>query len=551
MTRDTIDDQPVPDVAEAFEGVDLATDPTLLPPGMLSDGTNVMMQGDGIIRRRPGLKRVASFVGAISAANYTATPVVRGLAYYDTPTTERLVAAIERRIVETTSADDNQSATDIGTLSSEGTETREEMAMVQLLDHIFYLCNGRINYMTYSGGSWGFGTVTAFSDTTAMPMWSRLVVHNFRLYAMEANGYKLYASAIGSATSTADWVKTDNIRVGSGEGDPARALVAGQGPYLTMLNARSCWQIDTSDAAVANWTSQAVTRLTGCVEGKTAVQVGQDVFFLAREGVVNLGALAATDSIAPRATLSAAIQPIIDRINWTYISTAFAVKWADFYLLALPLDSNVRPKHIVAFNTLTRRWMPVWDFDTSMTSSITDPDGGTVAYTGLTCGVVANFADKAETLLADNCGRVYRLDPAAIVDFYAGIDGGGSIITSLVTRHMVHQENGAPKQPVLCEVESNNSGTMTPVELALLCEGATPMSTYQTYPTNAIPIPPLNVSDYNTSLASGPATKRFNIRNKQRYRRAAVQLFALNGTGLRLRRITLKSFVDAPDISNG
>jgi len=266
--------------------------------------------------------------------------------------------------------------------------------------------------------------------------------------------------------------------------------------------------------------------------------------------VVNLGALANTDSIAPRATLSAPVQPVIDRINWSYIHYAFAVKWADFYLLALPLDANARPKHILAFNTLTRRWMPLWDFTVSMTSSITDPDGNTVAYSGLTCGVVANFAEKAETLLADNCGRVYRIEAEAIVDFTAGIDGGGTILTSIVTRHMVNLEGGAPKQPVLCEIETNNSQIVTPVEVAMLCDGATPMSAYQSYPTNAIPIPPFNVTDYNTLFASGPATKRYNIRGKQRYRRAAVQLFTMNGMGMRVRRITLKSFVDAPDIAN-
>lgn len=548
MTRDTIDDEPVPDVAEAFEGVDCATDPTLLPPGMLADGQNVMMIGDGVVRGRPGLKRVGAFVSAITSGNYISSPVVRGLAYYDTPTTERLVAAIERRIVETTSAADNQTPVDIATVSNPGTESREEMAMVQLVDTLFYLCDGRINYMTYSGGVWAFGTVTSFSDTSAMPMWSRLVVHNFRLYAMEANGYKLYASAIGQATSTADWVKTDNIRVGSGEGDPARALVAGQGSYLTMLNARSCWQIDTSDPRVANWTSEAVTRLTGCVEGKTAVPVGQDVFFLAREGVVSLGALANADSIAPRATLSAPVQPIIDRINWTYIQNAFAVKWEDFYLLALPLDAKTRPQHILAFNTRTRRWMPLWSF--THIGGITDPDGVSIAWVGFTTGVVANFGDKAETLLADNCGRVFRIDASAVLDYHAGSDGGNYPVSSVVTRQMVHGAPDCPKQPVLLELETANTAQVTAVEVLLLCDGATAMSASLTYPTNCIQIPPAAVNNGQVDLTSGPLLKRFNARNKQRYRRASVQLFMNSSNSLRLRRITMKSYVDAPDIAN-
>jgi hypothetical protein len=540
MTRDTLDDQPVRETSEGFEGMDCATDPTLLPANLLSDGWNMMCLGDGKARSRPGTYRIGAAIDAIPLVNYLGNPVVRGLSYYDTPDYERLLAAIESSIISFSSSGTNVSPTYVGYFAPAGTGTEEHVAMVQLIDRMFYLNNGSLHNLILSGGVWTLGIVATFSTGASMPMWSKIVAHGHRLFAMEANGYKLYASAIGQANNPADWVITDNFRVGSGEGDPARALISNQGGFLTMLCARSAWQIDTSAASVANWTSKRVTNLTGCVEGKTAVQIGQDILFLAREGVVSLGALANADSINPETALSAPIKPWIDRINWTYIGKAFAVKWAEFYLIALPIDSATRPKHVFAYNLRTRRWQTPWVYAFGNHS---DPAGTSNAFAGFTCATVANFGDKAETCLADNVGRIFRLDTAALADYDLGAGGAVNFINSIVTRQKVHGAPDALKQPFQAEVEFKDT-TLSSLDLILLRDGATPTTINSTYASGA---DTLTLGGFIAT--TGIWRKRASARNKARYRQAALQVFS-GSAGLTVSRAALDAFVDAPEISN-
>jgi hypothetical protein len=540
MTRDTLDDQPVRETSEGFEGMDCATDPTLLPAGVLSDGRNMMCLGDGKVRSRPGLRRVSAAVDAITAANHL-SPYVRGIGYIDTPTRESLMAVIYNRMVELGSTTANISGTDIG-VSIDANYLVSFTPIVQLIDRMFVLgTNGTLTNHIYSGGVWVQATNTTFSDATVMPAWARIVAHGQRLFAVEADGYKMYASAIGQAHNAADWIKTDNFRVGSGEGDPARALISNQGGFLTMLCARSAWQIDTSDASVANWSSKRITNLTGCVEGRTAVQIGQDIFFLAREGVVSLGALANADSINAETALSAPIKPWIDRINWTYIARAFAVKWEDFYLIALPIDSEVLPKHIFAYNLRTRRWQTPWVF--ASFSNHTDPDGTSNAWTGFTCACVTNFGDKAETCLADNVGRIFRLDTAALADYDLGAGGSVNFINSIVTRQKVHGAPDALKQPFQAEVEFKDT-TLSSLDLILLRDGATPTTINSTYASGA---DTLTLGGFTAT--TGIWRKRASARNKARYRQAALQVFS-GSAGLTVSRAALDAFVDAPEISN-
>jgi hypothetical protein len=540
MTRDTLDDQPVRETAEGFEGMDCASDPTLLPAGLLSDGLNMMCQGDGKVRSRPGTARIGAPIDAIPLLNYLGNPVVRGLGYYDTPDHERILVAIESSIISFSSAGNNVSPTFVGYYAPAGTGTEEHVAMVQLIDRMFYLNNGSLHNLIFAGGVWTLGTVATFSSGASMPMWSKIVAHGHRLFAMESNGFKLYASAIGQANAPADWVITDNFRVGSGEGDPGRALISNQGGFLTMLCARSAWQIDTSNASVANWSSKRVTNLTGCVEGKTAVQIGQDILFLAREGVVSLGALANADSINAETALSAPIKPWIDRINWGVINKAFAVKWADFYLIALPLDYDSRPKHIFAYNLRTRRWQTPWVY---AFGNHTAPNGNSNAFAGFTCAVVSNFSDKAETCLADNVGRLFRLDQTMFADYDLGAGGSVNFINSMVTRHQVHGAPDALKQPLQAEVEFKDT-TLSTLDLILLRDGATPTTINSTYAAGA---DSLTVGFF--TAVTGIWRKRASARNKARYRQAALQLFT--GTaGMVVTRAALDAFVDAPEISN-
>ena len=535
LTAEVTDDAPDRAIAGGFIGFDAATNPTLLEPGIVSAGSNVYLKGDGIARTRPAFVMNSNQLAAAPATS----AVVRGLCYYDLPDYEATLCFCDEKVNSISAATAYVSP---HTEVSYGGTTSGDVPFVQFIDRIFYIRNGVLNWQMNTAGTWTAGTITTFSDASAMPTWSKITTQGFRLFLMEANGYKLYASAIGAASAAANWVKTENIRVGSGEGDPARALIPSQGRFLTMLTARAAWQIDTTDALVANWSSLRVTSLAGCVEGKAAIAVGQDVYFLSRFGIVNLASLTQTISISQQAALSAPIQPYIDRINWSAIDKAFATTWNELVIFALPLDSNTRPKDLFAYNLRTGQWCPPWSF-TPTTNSASG-----VAFGGFTCATVANFGDRAETLIADDTGRVFYLDTTGN---YNGFDDDGSgtniyIVTTLTTRSFTHDAPEARKQALLAEVENvinfSTGGAIEDNTLQLIKEGGRGTAALSSsfaiggtpYQTGQIQRHRFNARSLAASLGS--------------YRDAALKISMPRGR-MNLRSIALSSYVDATDLA--
>jgi hypothetical protein len=556
MFNDAIDDQPQTAGEGGFIGFDCHTNAKLLPAGMLADGKNMYCRGDGSVETRPGSQINAALVRA--TLNYYGTGASADITiiascYYDTPTYEATIVFTSNRGWVITGHGDDVLATPIVPTTLYVT-ARTDSQLVQMVDRIYYLDTfSRINWLLYTAGVWTTGLVQLFSDgITYMPYWSYITTQNFRLLAMEKTGYKIYASAVGSAATYADWVQTENIQVGTGEGDAGQVLLATQGGAITLLNARSVYQINTSAATVAAFSSIQISGGVGCIAPRTAAVLGQETFFLSRHGLVKLSDLSDTISIAAQDTLSYPIQPYIDRINLTCISAAFATTWRDLYLLALPLDSETVPTRIFAYDLNRQRWMPPWVYTGEAPTWVGQPTPYT--WLGLTGAIATNFADKPETMLIDNVGQLRRIDTAyatdecfrtfAVVAPFAMLTRDLLVIPSyLRTRDFTHDTTAAKKHPFYIEVELSASTASTYVDLLLLGDGA---ATLTTAPNSA-------TIGYITqwTLAAERTIKRqqarglFNDRTIAPYYSAAIELFCAQKK-ITVRRIELSAFVDAP-----
>ncbi len=554
MFNDAIDDQPQAAAAAGFQGMDCNTNPVLLEPGMLADGKNLWCRGDGAIETRPGLKVNSAFLRAHLAAYGASSPdlIIYAAGYYDLPGYEGTVFfSANSAWVLSGTGDDLVAARIVPgapiVVAALGSP------LVQMIDRLYYLdAFGRINWLLYSGGVWSGGTLTVFSSGAAMPTWARIVTQGFRLIAIEIGGYKLYASAIGSANSAADWVSTENIRVGNGEGDPVKAVLATQGGYITVINGRSAYQLATAEASVANWSSLQVCRHTGCVEGRTAVVLGQDAFFLSRFGLVSLGALADTVSIAPQDTLSYPIQPWIDRINWTNIANAFATTWRDLYLIALPIDGETLPTRLFAYHLKLRTWMTPWVY---LMQPIAAWPGriGYYGWSGFRNAVVTHFSDRSETLLIDNHGQFLRIDESYESDqsihstdssaTFVATYTATAIAAYLRTRSFTHDQPAARKQPFFVEIECIDNTAAGTIDTVLLVDG---QATVTADPdTNTVG----RVAQW--SPAGGSEKKRYLLRGQfysrtlAPYREASVELYR-TGSKMAVRAVVLSAFVDPP-----
>ena len=403
------------------------------------------------------------------------------------------------------------------------------------------------------------------------------------MFAWPADGSKLYASAIGQAHNAADWVQTDTVRFGIGDGDPIVAVRSGQGANLLVLTQAAAYAVDTTDPVVANWTVTAISQLAGCAAPQSAVMMGQDLLFLTRYGVVSLGSLADQISINAATSISAPVQPIIDRINWSRAERIHAVQWRDLYLLALPLDLDEWPTIWLPFSMRTRRWQTPWkselggiimgDFpgqsifqDEDGTIFINQAGAGfidsgtaigpltTFAAEGWCAGVVTRFGGVQETVMADAAGRLLRIDPTydqddATPDFSQEIRSW----VTLKSHHFDLPEN--PKQPFWLEVMFYQS-TATGVQINYVPDQA------EAFPTLAL----ANCLKITSNVVSGDfgvfpiifplvfrrnslTRKRFHLRSLPRAYAIGIQLHSPRGR-MRLRSVRLAAFVDTPDLVN-
>jgi hypothetical protein len=557
MFNDAIDDQPQTAGEGGFIGFDCHTNPKLLPAGMLADGKNMYCRGDGSVQTRPGTRINAAVVRATLAYYGTATSAditILASCYYDTPTYEATIVFTSNGGWAITGHGDDLLATRILTTTPYIT-ARTDSQLVQMVDRLYYLDTfSQLHWLKYDSGTWTTDPVVRFSDNiTMMPTWSYIATQNFRLLAMEATGYKIYASAVGSAATYAEWVQNENIQVGTGEGDAGQVLLATQGGAITLLNARSAYQINTGAATVAAWSSIQISRGVGCIAPRTAAVLGQETFFLSRHGLVKLSDLSDTISIAAQDTLSYPIQPYIDRINVSAISAAFATTWRDLYLLALPLDSETLPTRIFAYDLNRQRWMPPWVYTGDPPTWVGQSTPYT--WTGLTGAVATNFADKPETMLIDNVGQLRRIDTAydtdqsfltfGVVAPFAMLTQTASVIPSyLRTRDFTHDTTAAKKHPFYIEVElSSNNANPTYIDLLLLGDGA---ATRTTAPNSATVGYITKWLVWNEKTIKRQQTRgQFYDRTIAPYYSAAIELFSAQRQ-MTVRRIELSAFIDAP-----
>lgn len=509
IAQDELDGTPNRQLARGFEGFDNATDPTKLPEGIMAEGLNVRCKGDGYVETRPGSRLHCN----------PADGGILGMTYFDQPASEYFMIWTNNNVRRAASAGNNVAST--AQYAQAAAVLRD--ARAQLMTLIFWLSDaGVINFMDPTVGAASVGTVTTFSDASAMPTWSHIVVQNFRLLAFSTATEKLYTSAIGAASLAANWAKTDNIRVGDGDGDPATTLISGQAGFVIMLCGNSCWQINIADASVANWSSLRITKLAGCIGQRNAVAVSQDVYFLSRYGIVNLGTLSETISISPASTLSAPIQPYIDRINWGNVGFGFATKWRDLILFALPLDSESLPTRLFPFHLGTRRWLAPWVFAGSPS---------------IFCAAISRFGTTEETHIALS-STILRLDESVVYDEFTA--GAQTTFESwAVLRRMDHGANQQYKQPLFRELVFNDT-TGANIMSCVLLEGEAALTTY------AAMINRDSNTTRNFSGSAGVIKKRFLDRGVVgRFFEGAIQVWATSGK-LKLREAALSSFIDPP-----
>ena len=176
----------------------------------------------------------------------------------------------------------------------------------------------------------------------------------------------------------------------------------------------------------------------GSIAPNTVAQVGNDVFFLSRDGVRTLAQSANSDKVGVSIPLSEPVKDVINRINWAYVGAASAAFHNNLYILSLPLDSSTTPNYCLVFSTLTQSWFGLWSGWAATCFARSDFSGTPRLNFGRTDGYVWQYLDwKADSSVSD--------------DDYT--DNGADYATAITTRGYAFGDVASPKTGYNYELE--------------------------------------------------------------------------------------------------
>jgi hypothetical protein len=205
-------------------------------------------------------------------------------------------------------------------------------------------------------------------DNYSCPKTPVLTFFNNMVWALKAN-LLYWSSALPatyvSNTSSGPFDRTTqnfNITVGV-----ERALVGLRGMGLICFGQDAIYGINPS--LTPSVTTDKPDKLLdiGCVAGKTAVQVGDDVYFLAPDGVRGVFRTQ-QDKLALQQSfpLSYAIKDQVDKLSWAYISKACAVYFDNKYLISVPVSSSTYNNEVWVYYPALQAWTVItgWNVGT-------------------------------------------------------------------------------------------------------------------------------------------------------------------------------------------
>lgn len=151
------------------------------------------------------------------------------------------------------------------------------------------------------------------------------------------------------------------IYVNSGSDDALVALVAFGENAILACKDQSIYAISgvLPDPNAAG-RIDVVTTERGVLAAESIVQAGKDVLFLSDSGIYAISQALDNKLQAGADPVSGAIQPLMDRINWSYAGGAVAAVHDNRYFLAVPLDGAAYNNAILVFDFLNRAWSGWW-----------------------------------------------------------------------------------------------------------------------------------------------------------------------------------------------
>lgn len=219
---------------------------------------------------------------------------------------------------------------------------------------VFVVGNGTDNWFRFEPDD--LGTPQDLGNTSTSPPLSTVATYfRNRFWVLDSNN--LYWSDAFDEDYSGAFDRTTNFyRIPCGT---ERQLIGLRDQGIIVLGQDQVWGINPSVTPAATDKPEKILDL-GCVAGRTAVQVGDDVYFLAPDGVRGVFRTQQDKlQIGASYPLSYPLKLEFESIHWAQISKACAVYFENKYFLSLPVDASATNNEVWVYFPASQGWMVI------------------------------------------------------------------------------------------------------------------------------------------------------------------------------------------------
>ncbi len=465
----TDDDLQFEQVIDFSGGEDDYRRSTLIAQNQCQKLVNVIVRDNYEAWTRPGADQ---FAPPACAGGGSATGI-KTLVYFDTPANKFLLAICNG--VLSACAGQNQSWQSTFTGSAPpgysgltgvtgytAANTNTQVEIEQGVDAV--LISDGVNAMAILDGNLNLGTCTATSSDPPVGAnilcWcaGRMFAAGFSGIGGTAVPHDTIAYSALLSFGNGQWnTTTQSFRVGAGDGDPIVALYPMQDNTLAVLKANSVWLVNVNPENTslpnsdANWQASGLIESlgfgVGCVGKRALCGVGNDVFFMAYDGVRSVQRMqAAAGQWQLSAPISQPVQQYIEQINQNAMSGIVAMCYKEFVFFAIPLGTSAVNNATLVYNTRLGSWLGCWQ---NWTPS---------------AWAMSRFNSIPQLLFGDSNGYVnYWKDTASTTDPATYTDNGQNIATTIWTRSFQFLQAVNDKFPYNCTLRFTAGNTVVSV----------------------------------------------------------------------------------------
>lgn len=425
FANNAVDDQFVWDRCASFEGGMVSH----AKASGLSEAQSALLYDayihiTGQLRKRKGISDITVPNGPIVPGK-----TIQGLKWFDTPDLDRLLAVTDGKFYQY-----DQSLKSWSVLvDAEVGDVNEQISIAQLSDTLFWTDSSVDGIMSWD--RLGDGLIYIVDPSPAATI---LMSVSLRLVAagIETAPNTLWFSDYLDGNS---WPVLQAIGIGE-DGDPITCMKKWQKHFLIVGKLQSIYMVD-ANPAYGNVISFPVLEIhpsVGCLAKRSMCQVGQDMFFLSRNGVMKVTPQEATDTnVLVPLPISQPVQDVIHKMRWAYAYKSCAICYNNHYLLSIPIDSN-DPDTVLVYSYITGSWVGIWRNHRILEFCEQPYLGSTRLVAGYVDGYVREHRD-------------YVPENVELASDYT--DDGGAIETVVITRAMVFNDDMSSKTPYYLEAE--------------------------------------------------------------------------------------------------